>query len=160
ISGWPEWTAAVRSSSPTSVQVSTIRLRRYPHLSPDIDQILWWWNNLVIRIAELVAARGQILVTHLVDRDLEGRARKRRDDLAVEDGIRRGRAEIAALCQVPDLARLRDILVHMVNDVLAGVVIDLLKYFAGNGIAQPYKLADDQLLQLRIIERRRPLLPQ
>src|SRR5262245_29816948 len=45
-------------------------------------------HDLVVGVAELVAARGEVAVTHLVDGDLDGRAADGSDDFAVLEVVR------------------------------------------------------------------------
>src|SRR6266487_105723 len=80
------------TSSPAQVSA----LRQPTHLSAwhgdrtRDDATVFDLFHLVIGVAELVAARGDILVTHLVYGHGEGCVVERRDELAVLDLIRRG----------------------------------------------------------------------
>src|SRR5271166_1042825 len=69
-------------------------------------QLLHLGDDLVIGVTELVAARAEVFVAEFVDGDLDRRADDRGHELAVVDGIGRGRAEITGLGQIADLARL------------------------------------------------------
>src|SRR5215469_1937887 len=62
-------------------------------------------DDLVVGVAELVTARAVVLAAQLVDGDVDRRTRERGDDLAVVDGVRLPRAEIACVRDVAAEAR-------------------------------------------------------
>src|SRR5262249_21780855 len=70
-------------------------------------QLLRLWNYLVVGIAELVAARAQVLVARLVHRHLDRRADECGDDLPFLDEVRLGSAEIAGVDRIAGQTRQR-----------------------------------------------------
>src|SRR5271165_1718801 len=70
-----------------------------------VNQVVYRWNDFVIRVAEFIAPRGEIFVAHLIDSNLERCADKRCDDLAVHDGVSRRQALVGCLCEVAEIAR-------------------------------------------------------
>src|SRR5262245_63343573 len=60
--------------------------------------------NLVIGVAELAAPRGDVLVSDLVDRDVEGSPPEHRDDPAASDLVRRGLPGQAQLAHCQEIA--------------------------------------------------------
>src|SRR6266542_2829570 len=109
--------------------------------------------DLVIGVAELIAAGCDVSVAELVDGDLEGRARKLCDEVPVANLVPR----VATVQELGGLARIPRFPVHRGDETLAGGPVEDLEPLAGDGVGDLHRLADEQLLQLRIIERHRAL---
>src|SRR5215471_8575690 len=61
-------------------------------------------DDLVVRIAELVAPRRDVFVARLVDGDLDRRAGERRHDLPVPEEVRPRETEVTGFGRIPEQA--------------------------------------------------------
>src|SRR5208283_1215706 len=117
-------------------------------------------NHLIIRVAELVAARAVVRVAELVQRDRVRVLRDEGDELAAIDLIVDGRPLVTVTDDAAGTAGQGRVLADVIHDVLSLGREALIERFAGDVVAHPEALAHDERLQLRIAQRRGTLLLQ
>src|SRR5262245_42099663 len=109
-------------------------------------QLLRLRHELIVREAELVAACSQVAIAHLEHGHLVRLVAEVRDDLSVLDRVRGRQAEDSVLERCADLRLLGcGPLRHVHDEALAAFVEHRLVDLAGQCVADPDVLADDQL---------------
>ena len=117
-------------------------------------------HDLVVDMAELVAARGEVGVTHLEEGERIRVLRHRDDELAALDAVGGGRPLVAAARDVAECAREDGARSNAQHGRLSPGRERLEELLAGHVVAQPDGLADDERLELRVVQRGGTLLLQ
>src|SRR5207247_1665569 len=120
------------------------------HCRKRIDYKLRRRNDLVVGIAEFVAARADISVAQFVNRDRKGILGDGGDHLATFNLVSRGGSLVAVAHEVTHAARGVGAVANVPDDALPFFRIGDAELLTRHAIAYPEGLTNDECLQLSI----------
>ena len=130
----------------TNCQLLTANRQHLQPLNQVSSRLLTHARDFVIRVAELVAACRDVLITRLVDGHGEGCTLERRDDLSIPDRILCGRTQFTAVQYVTNFRRWKRFSVDTHNQATAIDAVVQLKSLPGDRVAHTDRFIDDQIL--------------